>query len=113
MAAVPMAMNQSCYALVGKKVNQILAYFYTLKVVDRLKHKASGAVFDAIITKDFETENVYKLSDENEKLFLSIAEPMYKTILNNTLENQSLIGLRDSLLPQLMTGELDVSNVGF
>ena len=106
-----MAMNQSCYALVGKNINQILAYFYTLKVIDRLKHKASGAVFDAIITKDFETENVYKLSDDNEDLFLSIAEPMYKTILNNTLENRRLIELRDSLLPKLMSGELDASDV--
>ena len=50
MSGVPMAMNQSCYALVGKETHQLLVYFYTLKTVDRLKHKASGAVFDAITT---------------------------------------------------------------
>ena len=53
MSGVPMAMNQSCYALVGKETHQLLVYFYTLKAVDRLKHKASGAVFDAINTRDF------------------------------------------------------------
>lgn len=52
MSGVPMAMNQSCYALVGKETHQLLVYFYTLKAVDRLKHKASGAVFDAITTRD-------------------------------------------------------------
>lgn len=46
LSGVPMAMNQSCYALVGKETHQLLVYFYTLKAVDRLKHKASGAVFD-------------------------------------------------------------------
>lgn len=29
MAGVPMAMNQSCYALVGKGIHQLLVYFYT------------------------------------------------------------------------------------
>ena len=52
LPGVPMAMNQSCYALVGKDTHQLLVYFYTLKAVDRLKHKASGAVFDAITTRD-------------------------------------------------------------
>ena len=34
MSGVPMAMNQSCYALVGKETHQLLVYFYTLKAVD-------------------------------------------------------------------------------
>ena len=37
LSGVPMAMNQSCYALVGKETHQLLVYFYTLKAVDRLK----------------------------------------------------------------------------
>ena len=111
IAGVPMAMNQSCYALIGKGIHQLLAYFYTLKVVDRLKHKASGAVFDAIITKDFETEQVVKLFSNDADTFIKIAEPMYKFILNNSIENQRLIALRNSLLPKLMSGELDVSGI--
>ena len=69
IAGVPMAMNQSCYALIGKGIHQLLVYFYTLKAIDRLKHKASGAVFDAIITKDFETEQVFKLSPNDTDTF--------------------------------------------
>ena len=113
LAGVPMAMNQSCYALSGKAIPQLLTYFYTLKAVDRLKHKASGAVFDAIITRDFETEKVFELSREDTKTFLEIAEPMYQSILNNAIESQRLTALRTALLPKLMSGEIDLSDVQF
>lgn len=111
MSGVPMAMNQSCYALVGKETHQLLVYFYTLKAVDRLKHKASGAVFDAITTRDFESEQIMKLSDDDAKAFLCIAETMFQKVLNNCIENLRLSTLRDSLLPKLMSGEVDVSAV--
>lgn len=111
LSGVPMAMNQSCYALVGKETHQLLVYFYTLKAVDRLKHKASGAVFDAITTRDFDSEQIMKLSDDDAKAFLCVAEPMFQEILNNSIENLRLSTLRDFLLPKLMTGEIDVSSV--
>ena len=111
MSGVPMAMNQSCYALVGKETHQLLVYFYTLKAVDRLKHKASGAVFDAITTRDFESEQIMKLSDDDATAFLRVAEPMFQEVLNNNIENLRLSTLRNSLLPKLMSGEIDVSAV--
>lgn len=111
MSGVPMAMNQSCYALVGKETHQLLVYFYTLKAVDRLKHKASGAVFDAITTRDFESEQIMKLSDDDATAFLRVAEPMFQEVLNNNIENLRLSTLRDSLLPKFMSGEIDVSAV--
>lgn len=111
MSGVPMAMNQSCYALVGNDTHQLLVYFYTLKAVDRLKHKASGAVFDAITTRDFDSECIMKLSAGDEKAFLDVAEPIYQALLSNSIENMRLAVLRDSLLPKLMSGEIDVSNI--
>ena len=44
----------------------------------------------------------------------SIFEPlmsMYKIINNNLMENTRLIDLRNTLLPKLMSGELDISNL--
>lgn len=111
LSGVPMAMNQSCYALVGKETHQLLVYFYTLKAVDRLKHKASGAVFDAITTRDFDSEQIMKLSDDDAKAFLCVAEPMFQEMLNNSIENLRLSTLRDFLLPKLMSGEIDVPSV--
>ena len=111
LAGVPMAKNQSCYALTGKSISPLLTYHYTLMTVAHLKHKASGAVFDAIITRDFETETVKKLSDTLAEQFVAVASPIYECILNNTLESQRLADLRNALLPKLMSGELDASDI--
>lgn len=80
-------MHQSCDDLVGKDTHQILAYFYTFKTIDRLKHKASGAVFEAITTRAFELEHILKLSDADAKVFLNAAAPMYQTMLRDSIEN--------------------------
>lgn len=106
-----MAMNQSCYALVSEAVDPLLVYFYVLKAVASLKHKASGAVFDAIVTRDFDSETINTLSDNTAQSVLSIIKPMMEAIRTNSEENMQLAALRDSLLPQLMSGELDVSSL--
>ena len=111
LAATPMAMNQSCYALASETVDPLLVYFYVLKAVASLKHKASGAVFDALVTRDFDSETINILSDDDSKKVLSIIKPMMDTIHNNSQENMRLAALRDSLLPKLMSGELDVSEL--
>lgn len=111
LAGIPMAMNQSCYALASKTVDPILVYFYVLEAVASLKHKASGAVFDAIVTRDFDTEIINVLNTEDSKIVLAIISPMMGTIHNNIKENIQLSSLRDSLLPKLMSGELDVSSI--
>ena len=43
--------------------------------------------------------------------FCAIVTPMYDTIAANICENQKLTRLRDSILPKLMSGELDVSDI--
>ena len=112
LAGVPMAMNQSCYALTGKDgLHQIIVYQYVLETVKALKHKASGAVFDAIITRDFDTEIIPVLSSEQIDDYIAVAAPIYSEIRNRTFENRCLAALRDSLLPKLMSGEIDVSQV--
>lgn len=45
--------------------------------------------------------------------FCQIVTPMYDLIASNIVENQSLVKTRDSLLPRLMSGELDVSDIDF
>ncbi len=111
LAGVPMAMNQSCYALVGKNIKQLLVYFYTSQVIKSLKNKASGSVFDAITTKDFYSEKVYVLDEIAAKEFCLYAEPVMELILQNGFQNLRLTELRDTLLPKLMSGELDVSDI--
>ena len=108
LAGLPMAMNQSCYALKSKDDNQLLAYFYTLEAINSLKHKANGATFDAIVTRDFETEIINILSEQDTKEFTQIVNPFFEKILTNQKENINLSNLRDTLLPKLMNGEIKV-----
>lgn len=50
-------------------------------------------------------------ADDEISRFHSIAGPMFEQVLNKQLENDSLAEMRDALLPRLMSGELDVSNI--
>nr|WP_288626261.1 hypothetical protein [uncultured Roseburia sp.] len=43
--------------------------------------------------------------------FCAIVTPMYDSIAANICENQKLTQLRDAILPKLMSGELDVSDI--
>lgn len=43
--------------------------------------------------------------------FVSSGIPIIEKYQNNIHENQRLITIRDSLLPKLMSGELDVSEI--
>jgi len=45
------------------------------------------------------------------KNYVSIAKPLMNTISNNSLEIQTLQKTRDTLLPRLLSGELDVSEL--
>ena len=48
---------------------------------------------------------------ESLKTFNGIVVPMLDQISSNRMENIRLAALRDALLPQLMSGELDVSDI--
>ena len=50
-------------------------------------------------------------TDDEIAHFHAVAGPIFAQILNNQLESDSLAALRDTLLPKLMSGELDVSNL--
>ena len=43
--------------------------------------------------------------------FNSIMQPIFELIISNRIESRKLAALRDELLPKLMTGEIDVSDV--
>ena len=45
------------------------------------------------------------------KEFENICQPIYDMIFDNMKENENLVALRNTLLPKLMNGEIDVSNI--
>lgn len=108
LAGRAMAMNQSCYALISEEIHPLLIYFYALVVVKSLKQKASGAVFDAIVTRDFNREEIKLLKKDEQQLLLMRIEPIYTQIRNLKLENLKLAETRSALISKLMSGELTV-----
>ena len=102
LAGVPMAMNQSCYALKGKNDFPALFVFsFTRYAIATMKKKASGAVFSALVTRDFEMEKVFEPNFEDAILFEKRVEPLFAQILANTNEIQQLLDLQNALLTQL------------
>jgi type I restriction enzyme S subunit len=109
-AGCNMAISQTSYALLGKEgYSQYFVYGLVQEIVKRLKHKAMGAVFDAIVTRDFDSELVIipprKAIDE----YSSVAQPLYSQILTLSRQSRALAAIRDALLPKLMSGEIEVS----
>ena len=54
---------------------------------------------------------ILMMDTDNMKKYTSIISPLIKSILSVRNENNILIELRDTLLPKLMSGEIDVSNI--
>lgn len=111
IAGKSMAMNQSCYALIGDGIGQELAYFYAKSAISSLKNKANGAVFDAIVTRDFKSESIIRMASSLEADFEKKAKLYFDEILTLQNQNMALNELRDSLLPRLISGEIDLKNL--
>ena len=102
MAGVSMAMNQSCYALKGKDdFPPLFVFSFTRYVIATMKKKASGAVFSALVTRDFEMEKVFEPKIDDAILFQKRVEPLFAQILANTNEIQQLSELQNALLTRL------------
>lgn len=109
MAQVPMAMSQSCYALVGKDhLSQRFVYSAMEAGVDALRQQAVGAVFDAIVVDTFKRINLMVPPPHLLRLFDDAATSVFDQVENLAAQNQKLRAARDLLLPRLMSGELAV-----
>ncbi len=111
LAGVPMAMNQSNYALVAREgVGKYYLYLITQTLVSVLLKKANGAVFSAITTRDF-NEPTLMPTHNDLKNFELLVTPIFKKIFQTSVESRRLAELRDTLLPKLMSGELKVCDI--
>lgn len=109
LAQVPMAMNQSCYALIAKPpIDQHYLYFALVSAVEHFRSRAVGSVFDAIIRDTFKHIPIIVPDKKMLNSFLGFASPILRQI--DLLSNQirSLAQARDLLLPRLMSGEIAV-----
>ena len=94
----------------GNKEFNIFCYFFfkTERIMSYFNAQGAKAAIPGINKKD--VENIYIFSPDNESVikFGEFAYPLFKQMLKNAIENRTLSLLRDTLLPRLMSGELEV-----
>lgn len=109
LAQVPMAMNQSCYALVGKPpLSQYFLYFALDAAIQQVKSRAVGAVFDAVIKDTFKVIPFLLPPKTLVEQYADQITPLVHQIDVLLKINKRLTYARELLLPKLMGGELPV-----
>ncbi len=84
--------------------------FHFVKSKDLASLNAGSAV--PSMTTDILNAMELRIPDaETLKRFESIVSPMYRAMQHNSEESKKLAAVRDTLLPRLMSGELDVSEL--
>ncbi|MBI5861931.1 MAG: restriction endonuclease subunit S [Rhodocyclales bacterium] len=109
LPSVPMAMNQSCYALRGKPgISQRFLFLMTLQQVEYLKTNTGGATFDTIVVDTFRRMQVAKPPHDLIAAFTRNVDAVFEQV--NTLQRQvkNLRRTRDLLLPRLLSGQIDM-----
>ena len=71
----------------------------------------NGSVFTNLKTDILKAFPVIKANENTLAEFDTIVIPLFDAMLNIDKENYSLMTLRDTLLPKLMNGEIDVSEI--
>ena len=108
LSGIEMAMNQSCYAIMPKhNIPTLFLYYQTVILIKKLKNKASGAVFDAITTRDFDEAIIIPPLPIMNK-FSETIESIFEAILNNIIQAKVQSKTRDALLPKLISGKIHV-----
>ena len=107
--AVPMAMNQSCYALKCDELDSPYYLFFSLNAeVQKLKTMANGGVFNTIIVKTFDNIEILFPSNGLVAQFEGEVAPIMEQIKTKTEESMLLSEARDRTLSKLMSGEIEV-----
>lgn len=106
-------LNQHLFKVTSKKYAKWFYYAWTDNYLQKFAYIAADmattmghikreelAKAEVLIPNNFDYERIGNL-----------LSPIYDMIVSNRIENRRLASLRDALLPQLMLGELDVTNV--
>lgn len=110
MTGSPMAMNQSCYGLSPKlRGAEVTVYLAAQRLVEDLKRLAHGGVFDTITRDTLASVHICGPDDRVRLALESRVRPLFERILANVAQMETLEGVRDSLLPRLISGKLRLS----
>ena len=90
---------------------EIISAKYLYLWLKQLHITGTGTTQQQLTVPDFQKTEILVPSQEIVTLFTATVEPIFEKIWANQNENEKLSSLRDTLLPKLMSGELDVSDM--
>ena len=97
------------FDLNNKELNNYL--YCTLTYYNYSDLGSTSSIATAINSKIVKSVKIGIPSDEQLNKFNNLTSAMFKTIKNNESENIKLSELRDTLLPKLMNGEIDLDKI--
>lgn len=95
----------------NENIGTAYLYFLLKNLLPTIEGMASGSTFKEISGSAMKSVPTVMPDADTIQLFSSFCEPVFKEQEILEAENQRLSALRNSLLPKLMSGEIDVSEV--
>lgn len=112
IAANEVCTNQRFKSVVpNDNVGTAYVYYLLKQLLPTIENMASGSTFKEISDSAMKIVPTVIPDDDTLKIFSDFSNPIMKQIQKNEQESKRLVELRDSLLPKLMSGELDVSDL--
>lgn len=112
LVGTPMCMNQSCYGIRWKQSSgDFYTYFALRNLVQILKGMVHGSVFDTITRETFSSAFTVNPPTTLIRTFSSFVSPILDMVKFNLYEIKTNSILRDSLLPKLISGNLEVKDI--
>jgi len=106
---IPAAINQGFIAIQPKKgVSNLFLLFWAESARDAILSRANGSTFLEISKSNFRPISAISPPAPVMRAFDASLRPLYEKMVMNERESRTLTGIRDELLPRLISGELRV-----
>lgn len=108
-------LNQHLFKVTSNKYNKWFYYAWTKHHLDRFIAVAAdkATTMGHIKRDELSKAEVLIPNEADYKRIETLLQPIYDLIIANRIENKKLAETRDTLLPKLMTGEIDISEVDY
>ncbi len=110
MTDVPVSVNQGIIAMIcDGGLPNLYVLHWTKASMDIIKSRAGGTTFAEISKRNFRPIPTVVPPPNVLNAFMDAVRCLHDRIALNTRQNRRLAGLRDTLLPKLLSGEIDVA----
>ena len=111
VAQIPTAINQGFIGMICRRqISSVYVWLWTGANIGSIIQHANGSTFQEISKSSFRPLPFLVPSSNVLRAFNELVSRLFAGIASNSYEDQSLIQIRDLLLPKLMSGEIRVKD---